>query len=250
MNVSRTENKRKTPEMGGIAFTPCPLKLQKTGPADDPEAFLHTFEKVAEAAKWSREQWTLILMPCLTGLVQEIVDTMVPEDVKECDKVKATILGTLNLSEEAYQRRFRDLRFKLVSPSRTLMQRMKASAVQWLKPAIRASDQVVELVVADNMTLPSQHEELGNTQPTYDAGRGSDADGGICPSGRRWETTSMVSGQRKREREGTGDDPATVWAERTASPTPQTAEDAPSNPMGNRDTTRRGGIRFHLDPDE
>ena len=39
------------------------------GPTDNPEADLHTFERVAAAAGWPKEQWTLILIPCLTGLL-------------------------------------------------------------------------------------------------------------------------------------------------------------------------------------
>lgn len=151
---SRKQKENTRNGRGHILSTP--VEAIKMGPGDDPEAFLHTFEKIAEAVKWPKDQWTLILMPCLTGLVQEIVDTMVPEDAKEYEKVKTTILGTLDLSEEAYRRRFWELRYKPGTPARTLMQRMKANAVRWLKPTMRASNQVVELVVAEHMvnTLP------------------------------------------------------------------------------------------------
>ena len=59
---------------------------------DDPEEYLHTFKRVAIAARWPKEQWTLILIPCLTGLLQEVIDTLSPDDVARCEVVKTAIL--------------------------------------------------------------------------------------------------------------------------------------------------------------
>ena len=89
----------------GIHSLAC-IKLQKLGPGVDPEAFLHTFERIATAAKWPLNQWTLILMPYLTGSAQEIVDTMEPTEIQDYAKVKTAILGTLDLLEAAYHHRF------------------------------------------------------------------------------------------------------------------------------------------------
>ena len=60
----------------------------------------YTFERIATAAKWPLDQWTLILMPYLTGLVQEVVDMLEPEEIQDYPKVKTAILGTLDLLEE------------------------------------------------------------------------------------------------------------------------------------------------------
>ena len=67
------------------------------------------------------------------------------------------ILGTLDLSEEAYRRWFRRLCYKFGTPPHTLSQQMKASAIRWLQPAVRNTDQVVELVVTEQLitTLPT-----------------------------------------------------------------------------------------------
>lgn len=48
-----------------------PIRMNKMGPNDDPEAYLNTFEQVVMAAGWPAAQWAAILMPCLTGLAQE-----------------------------------------------------------------------------------------------------------------------------------------------------------------------------------
>ena len=74
------------------------------GPQDDPAAFLNIFERVAVSAQWPKDQWALIVTPYLTGLPQEIVDTLDPEDAGDYEKVKTAILNTLNLNEEAYRR--------------------------------------------------------------------------------------------------------------------------------------------------
>ncbi|XP_042300689.1 uncharacterized protein LOC121918765 [Sceloporus undulatus] len=116
-----------------------PLRLMKMGPQDDVEAFLNTFERVATAAQWPQEQWALILTPCLTGSAQEAVDTMSSEEAKDYQKVKETILQTLNISEETYRLRLRDLQWKPGLHLRTLGQKMRACGLRWLKPTERSA---------------------------------------------------------------------------------------------------------------
>ncbi|XP_042300278.1 zinc finger protein 24-like [Sceloporus undulatus] len=135
-----------------------PLKLMKMGPQDDVEAFLNTFERVAMAAQWPQEEWALILTPCLTGPAQEAVDTMALEDAWDYDKVKATILQTLNISEETYRMRLRDLHWKVGMHPRTLGQKIRASGLRWLKPTERTAAEVAELVLVEQFVggLPCQ----------------------------------------------------------------------------------------------
>lgn len=106
---------------------------------------------MAEAAKWPTDQWTLILMPYLAGLVQKVVDTMEPAEVWGHAKVKEVILGTLELSEEAYQQWFRELEYKPGVPIRTLFQRLKANTIWWLKLAEHTSNQVVKPVIMEQV---------------------------------------------------------------------------------------------------
>ncbi|XP_042300045.1 uncharacterized protein LOC121917995, partial [Sceloporus undulatus] len=135
-----------------------PLKLMKMGPQDDVEAFLNTFERVAAAAQWPREQWALILTPCLTGPAQEAVDTLSPEDAQDYAKVKATILQTLNISEDTYRLRLRELKWRSGMHPRTLGQKIRASALRWLKPMERSALEVAELVMVEQFvaSLPTQ----------------------------------------------------------------------------------------------
>ncbi|XP_042329940.1 uncharacterized protein LOC121934032 [Sceloporus undulatus] len=134
-----------------------PWKLTKMGPQDDAEAFINTFERIATAAKWPRDQWALLLAPCLTGPAQEAVDTLPPTDAKDYDRVKEVILHTLNISEDTYRRRLRELRWAPGLHPRTLGQKVKANALRWLKPAVRSATEVAEQIMIEQyvMALPS-----------------------------------------------------------------------------------------------
>uniref|UniRef100_A0ABM5GND3 CCHC-type domain-containing protein n=1 Tax=Pogona vitticeps TaxID=103695 RepID=A0ABM5GND3_9SAUR len=136
---------------GGLIAGPAPIRMQKMTSSDDPEAYLHTFERVAVAAGWPREQWTLILIPCLTGLLQEVVDTLSTQEASQYESVKRAILRTLNLTEETYRKRLRDLKWKPGSHPRTVAQRMRANALRWLKPNGEDSERVVDLIVMEQL---------------------------------------------------------------------------------------------------
>ncbi|XP_078232867.1 uncharacterized protein LOC144583267 [Pogona vitticeps] len=133
-----------------IATRP-PVKLQKMGPQDDPAAFLHTFERIAISAQWPKDQWALILTPYLTGLPQEIVDTLDPEDAGDYDVVRTAILNTLNLNEEAYRRKFRGLKLKPGLHPRTLAQKLRVNATRWIQPKGKTAEQVVEIVIMEQL---------------------------------------------------------------------------------------------------
>ncbi|XP_067248473.1 uncharacterized protein [Chanodichthys erythropterus] len=49
---------------------PVHLPLNKMGPLDDPEVFLELFERSAEACKWPLDQWSMRLVPLLSGEAQ------------------------------------------------------------------------------------------------------------------------------------------------------------------------------------
>ena len=63
--VNRGHEGARIPWVAGPAL----IRIQKMGSTDDPEAYLHTFERVAIFAGWLKQQWTLILIPCLTGVL-------------------------------------------------------------------------------------------------------------------------------------------------------------------------------------
>uniref|UniRef100_A0ABM5FW80 CCHC-type domain-containing protein n=1 Tax=Pogona vitticeps TaxID=103695 RepID=A0ABM5FW80_9SAUR len=136
---------------GSLVAGPAPIRIQKMTATDDPEAYLHTFERVATAAGWPRDQWTLVLIPCLTGLLQEVVDTLGVQEATRYDAVKNAILSTLNLTEETYRKRLRELKWKPGTHPRTVAQRMRANAMRWLKPAENDGERLVDAVVLEQL---------------------------------------------------------------------------------------------------
>ncbi|XP_078240795.1 uncharacterized protein LOC144586395 [Pogona vitticeps] len=130
---------------------PTPIRMQKMSNTDDPEAYLHTFERVATAAGWPKEQWTLILIPCLTGVLQEVIDTLSVQEAAQYETVKGAILQTLNLTEEAYRKKFRELKFKPGMHPRPISQRMKANVIRWIKPEDKTKDEIIETVVMKHL---------------------------------------------------------------------------------------------------
>uniref|UniRef100_A0ABM5FT88 CCHC-type domain-containing protein n=1 Tax=Pogona vitticeps TaxID=103695 RepID=A0ABM5FT88_9SAUR len=136
---------------GSLVAGPAPIRMQKMTNTDDPEAYLHTFERVALAAGWPRDQWTLVLIPCLTGLLQEVVDTLSVQEATQYETVKNAILSTLNLTEETYRKRLRELKWKPGTHPRTVAQRMRANAMRWLKPMENSGEKIVDAVVLEQL---------------------------------------------------------------------------------------------------
>ncbi|XP_078243318.1 uncharacterized protein LOC140703916 [Pogona vitticeps] len=146
----KVKNEQKDVKNPWVA-SPTPIRMQKMSASDDPEAYLHTFERVATAAGWPKEQWTLILTPCLTGVLQEVVDTLPTQEATQYETVKGAILQTLNLTEEAYRKKFRELKFKSGMHPRPVSQRMKANVIRWLKPEEKTKDEIIETFVMEHL---------------------------------------------------------------------------------------------------
>lgn len=75
----------------GQLSTPLVL-VQKMTVKDVPEAFLSTFERTAATAGWAQSQWASMLVPCLIGSAQQVVDTLPASDLNDYTKVQAAIL--------------------------------------------------------------------------------------------------------------------------------------------------------------
>lgn len=52
------------------------------------KVFLNMFKWSAKAAGWTEKQWAALLIPYLVGLALQVVDTIPPENVADCGKVR------------------------------------------------------------------------------------------------------------------------------------------------------------------
>lgn len=78
------------------------VKVQKMITEDDPEAYLSSFERTAQAVNWPESQWVAVLIPCLVGPAQQAVHTLPDMKVTDYKRVRVAIL--LTFSPETYRR--------------------------------------------------------------------------------------------------------------------------------------------------
>ncbi|KAG8127437.1 hypothetical protein E2320_014350, partial [Naja naja] len=73
-------------ESPGSSWRSAPL-AEEPAPWDNAKAFLDSFEDVAKACRWPREEWVARLLPALHGKPQQVFDRMVAKDRMDYGKV-------------------------------------------------------------------------------------------------------------------------------------------------------------------
>ena len=86
------------------------IHVPKTWEADDAEAFLETFQGVAEVSRRPGQEWAHRLLPPL-GEAQLAAHSLPAGAQRDCDTVARAIRERLGLHPEEHRRRFRALTF-------------------------------------------------------------------------------------------------------------------------------------------
>ncbi|XP_058860376.1 zinc finger and SCAN domain-containing protein 29-like [Acipenser ruthenus] len=144
-------------------------KLQKMTPEDDPEAFLVTFERVAEAAGWPKEHWAMKLAPCLTGEAQAAYRALMATEAADYAKVKEAILSRLGITEETYRRRFREYQLSEGVRPRVAGQYLLDQCTRWLQPEEHTPQELVQKIAIEQFASilpPGNREWVKRNQPT------------------------------------------------------------------------------------
>nr|XP_034961074.1 zinc finger protein 213-like [Zootoca vivipara] len=128
---------------------------------DDPEGFLVSFEKVAEACRWPREEWAARLVPALSGEAARAFRKLAAGDREDYGKVKAAILQGDAIKMEVQRQRFRQFRFQEVEDPQWAYGRLHELCHQWLKPEKRTKEQILDLVVLEQFLaiLPQETQK-------------------------------------------------------------------------------------------
>ncbi|XP_058028384.1 zinc finger protein 345-like [Ahaetulla prasina] len=116
---------------------------------EDAKTFLGSFEQVAKACRWPREQWVTWLLPALNGEARQAFDKMEPEDREDYGKVKTAILREDALSREKIRRRFRQFGYWQADGPRAVYVQLRDLCRQWLKTEKNSKEQIVELLVLE-----------------------------------------------------------------------------------------------------
>ncbi|XP_025028990.1 zinc finger protein 3-like [Python bivittatus] len=125
------------------------LKMSEASPWEDPKAFLASFEQVAQACRWPREQWVACLLPSLSGEAEEAFQKLEIRDRDNYGKVKAAILKGEAVKMEAQRQRFRQFCCQEVEDPRRVQSQLQELCRQWLKPQRRSKEQILELLILE-----------------------------------------------------------------------------------------------------
>ncbi|XP_043357612.1 uncharacterized protein LOC119847436 [Dermochelys coriacea] len=123
--------------------------LLELTPEEDIEAYLASFEQVAEACQWPRGEWVTRLVPALSGKAWQAVSSLDARDAGDYRKVKAAVLRGCNVGTETQRQRFRQFRYQEAEGPRAVFCRLWELSHRWLKPEIRTKEQIMELLILE-----------------------------------------------------------------------------------------------------
>ncbi|XP_077186163.1 uncharacterized protein LOC143833823 [Paroedura picta] len=124
-------------------------KMAEASPWEDAKAFLASFEQVAEACRWPKEEWVTRLLPALSGEAEQAFNRLEGRDRKDYGKAKAAILLGDTISREKQRQHFRHFRYQEAEGPRGVYNRLQELCRQWLKVERHSKEQILELLILE-----------------------------------------------------------------------------------------------------
>ncbi|KAM6450702.1 zinc finger and SCAN domain-containing protein 23-like [Liasis olivaceus] len=118
-------------------------------PWEDTLALLASFEHVAYACQWSKEELVARLLPTLNGDAREAYLSLDVSDRRDYGKVKAAILKREPVATEKRRRHFRQFRYQEAGGPRDACRRLRELCCRWLRPESHTKDQILELLILE-----------------------------------------------------------------------------------------------------
>ena len=101
----RETNKTKEAEATSMAKAPeLPVFRYNT---DDIETYLERFERIANACKWDKSNWAIMLSSLLSGKALDVYGRLQISDATDYEKIKGALRKRYNLTEEGFRQKFR-----------------------------------------------------------------------------------------------------------------------------------------------
>ncbi|XP_062978687.1 zinc finger and SCAN domain-containing protein 31-like [Elgaria multicarinata webbii] len=125
-----------------------PLPEEPT-PWDDAKAFLASFEQVAEACRWPKEEWVARLLPALSGEAKQAFRGLEAEGREDYGKVKAAILRGDALSREKNRQHFRCFCYQEAEGPREAYSQLQELCHRWLKVERHSKEQILETLILE-----------------------------------------------------------------------------------------------------
>ncbi|XP_044287575.1 zinc finger protein 24-like isoform X2 [Varanus komodoensis] len=126
-----------------------PLVPDEPPPWDDAKGFLASFEQVAEACRWPKEEWAARLLPALSGEAKRVFSSLEGRDRKDYGKVKVAILQGDALNREKQRQHFRHFRYHEAEGPRGVYNRLQELCRRWLKVERHSKEQILELLILE-----------------------------------------------------------------------------------------------------
>ncbi|XP_062978618.1 zinc finger protein 397-like [Elgaria multicarinata webbii] len=124
---------------------------------EDAKAFLASFEQVAEACRWPKEEWAARLQPALSGEAEQAFRRLQARDREDYGMVKAAILRGDALSREKVRQHFRRFCYQEAEGPRFAYIRLQELCCRWLKFERHSKEQILEQLILEQLLtiLPS-----------------------------------------------------------------------------------------------
>ncbi|CAI5768594.1 finger 397-like [Podarcis lilfordi] len=126
-----------------------PQLPEEPTPWDDAQAFLASFERVAEACRWPKAEWLVRLLPALSGEAELAFSSLEAGDKENYGKVKAIILRWDALTRERWRQHFRCFRYQEAEGPRGVCGQLQELCRQWLKVERHSKEQILELLILE-----------------------------------------------------------------------------------------------------
>ncbi|XP_008104023.2 zinc finger protein 397 [Anolis carolinensis] len=133
--------------------------MPEIAPWEDTKAFLASFEQVAKACRWPKEEWAARLLPALSGEAEQAFQSLEAGDREDYRKVKAVILRQDALRMELQRQHFREFFCQRVEDPQRVYSQLQELCRQWLKPERRSKEQILELLILEQF-LASLPQDL------------------------------------------------------------------------------------------
>ncbi|XP_048372273.1 zinc finger and SCAN domain-containing protein 16-like isoform X2 [Sphaerodactylus townsendi] len=118
------------------------------------EAYLTTFERVADASQWPREDWVTRLMPVLSGQAQQAYFSLDSKDKGDYGKVKVAILRLDSyIATETQRQGFRHFCYQDAEGPRGTCQKLQELCYRWLRPESQTKEQILDLLILEQFLV-------------------------------------------------------------------------------------------------